>query len=124
MFREPEEGDFLSFEELDSERFYTLMAAVDNLRFQYYLWDEGVGDFVWKEVVNSFEKDPLPVKVSLDFIYEGKDYHFTLHKVIMDESKEIRHSFPLVLSGMEARCSGLWTARISSFSKRIGIICK
>lgn len=89
MFRPPEEGDFISFEELEDQRFYPLLGEVERVRFQYYLYDTGIADFTWKEVVNSFEKDPLPLKVSLDIVYDGKEYHFIFHKVIIDENKEI-----------------------------------
>ncbi len=89
MFREPEEGNFISFEELESQRFYPLLEEVDRVRFQYYLYDTGISDFTWREVVNSFEKDPLPLKVSFDILYNGKEYNFIFHKVITDESKEI-----------------------------------
>lgn len=89
MFREPEEGDFISFEELEDQRFYPLLEEVDRVRFQYYLYDTGIADFTWREVVNSFEKDPLPLKVSFDVVYNGKAYNFIFHKVITDENKEI-----------------------------------
>ncbi|MGD2090732.1 MAG: type II secretion system protein [Candidatus Aminicenantes bacterium] len=89
MFREPEEGDFISFEELEGQHFYPLLEGVDRVRFQYYLYDEGMADFTWKEVVNSFEKDSLPLKISFDILYNGKAYHFIFHKVITDENKEI-----------------------------------
>lgn len=89
IFREPEEGGFISFEELEQETFHTLLEDVEQAWFRYYLYDNGVGDFVWKEVVNSFEKDPLPLKISLDIVYDRKEYHFMFHKVITDENKEI-----------------------------------
>jgi len=89
MFREPEEGDFISFEELEGQRFYPLLEGVDEVRFQYYLYDEGIADFTWRVAVNSFEKDPLPLKVSFDIAYDGKAYNFIFHKVITDENKEI-----------------------------------
>ena len=89
MFREPEEGDFISFEELGDQYFYPLLDQVDGVRFQYYLYDAGIGDFTWRGAVNSFEKDPLPIKVSLDIVYDGKAYNFIFHKVITDENKEI-----------------------------------
>jgi prepilin-type N-terminal cleavage/methylation domain-containing protein len=89
MFREPEEGNFISFEELAGQRFYPLLEEVDRVRFQYYLYDEGIPGFTWRGVVNSFEKDPLPLMVSFDIVYDGKEYNFIFHKVITDESKEI-----------------------------------
>lgn len=89
MFREPEEGDFISFEELGDQRFYPLLEGVDRVRFQYYLYDEGIADFTWRGAVNSFEKDPLPLKVSFDIVYNGKEYNFIFHKVITDENREI-----------------------------------
>jgi prepilin-type N-terminal cleavage/methylation domain-containing protein len=89
MFREPEEGNFISFEELAGQRFYPLLEEVDRVRFQYYLYDEGIPGFTWRGVVNSFEKDPLPLMFSFDIVYDGKEYNFIFHKVITDESKEI-----------------------------------
>lgn len=89
MFREPEEGDFISFEELEGQYFYPLLEQVDRVRFQYYLYDAGISDFTWRGAVNSFEKDPLPLKVSLDIVYDGKVYNFIFHKVITDENREI-----------------------------------
>ncbi len=89
MFRESEEGDFISFEELEGRPFYPLLREVEGVRFQYYLYDTGIADFTWREAVNSFEKDPLPLKVSFDIVYEGIEYNFIFPKVIVDESKEI-----------------------------------
>ena len=89
MFREPEEGNFISFEELAGQRFYPLLEGVDGVRFQYYLYDEGIPGFTWRGVVNSFEKDPLPLMFSFDIMYDGKEYNFLFHKVITDENKEI-----------------------------------
>jgi len=89
MFREPEEGDFISFEEMEDQYFYPLLEEVDRVRFQYYLYDTDIADFTWRGAVNSFEKDPLPVKVSFDIVYDGKAYNFIFHKVITDENKEI-----------------------------------
>lgn len=89
MFREPEEGNFISFEELEDQRFYPLLEEVDRVRFQYYLYDTGIESFTWREVVNSFEKDPLPLKIACDIVYDGKEYNFTFHKVITDENREI-----------------------------------
>ena len=89
MFREPEEGNFISFEELAGQSFYPLLEGVDGVRFQYYLYDEGIPGFIWRGVVNSFEKDPLPLMFSFDIVYDGKEYNFIFHKVITDESKEI-----------------------------------
>ena len=89
MFREPEEGNFISFEELAGQHFYPLLEGVDGVRFQYYLYDEGIPGFTWRGVVNSFEKDPVPLVFSFDIVYDGKEYNFLFHKVITDESKEI-----------------------------------
>jgi prepilin-type N-terminal cleavage/methylation domain-containing protein len=89
MFREPEEGNFISFEELAGQSFYPLLEGVDGVRFQYYLYDEGIPGFTWRGVVNSFEKDPVPLVFSFDIVYDGKEYNFLFHKVITDESKEI-----------------------------------
>jgi prepilin-type N-terminal cleavage/methylation domain-containing protein len=89
MFREPEEGNFISFEELAGQSFYPLLEGVDGVRFQYYLYDEGIPGFTWRGVVNSFEKDPVPLMFSFDIVYDGKEYNFLFHKVITDESKEI-----------------------------------
>ena len=89
MFREPEEGDFISFEELADQYFYPLLDQVDMVRFQYYLYDAGIADFTWRGAVNSFEKDPLPIKVSLEIVYDGKAYNFIFHKVITDENREV-----------------------------------
>jgi prepilin-type N-terminal cleavage/methylation domain-containing protein len=89
MLREPEEGNFISFEELEDQRFYPLLEEVARVRFQYYLYETGIESFTWREVVNSFEKDPLPLKISFDMVYDDKEYNFIFHKVITDDSKEI-----------------------------------
>ena len=89
MFRTAEAGDFISFEELAAEPFYPLMENVKQAQFQYYLLDSGVGDYVWRDAVNSFEKDPLPLQVSLSLLVEGNRYDFLFQKVIRDENQEI-----------------------------------
>jgi len=88
-FRGKGEGDFISFDELAGETFYPLLENVENIQFQYYLWDKGVGDFVWKKEVNAFEKDPLPLKVWFHLVYEGKVYNLLFPKVIKDKNEQI-----------------------------------
>ena len=81
--------EFVSFDELEGNAFYTILEDVEDLQFQYFLWDSGVGDFVWKREVNSFEKDPLPLRVRLRMLYEGKVYDLVFLKAIIDENEEI-----------------------------------
>jgi prepilin-type N-terminal cleavage/methylation domain-containing protein len=89
MFQAAETGDFISFAELENEPFYPLLENVVHARFQYYLPDSGVGDYGWREVVNSFEKDPLPLRVSLDLSVGGNRYDFLFYMVIHDENQDI-----------------------------------
>jgi prepilin-type N-terminal cleavage/methylation domain-containing protein len=89
MFRTAETGDFISFAELEGEPFYLLLENVEQARFQYYLLDSGVGYYTWRETVNSFEKDPLPLKISVELLVEGNRYDFLFNKVIRDENQDI-----------------------------------
>jgi prepilin-type N-terminal cleavage/methylation domain-containing protein len=83
------EADFVSFDELEGEAVYTLLGNVENLQFRYYVWDKDAGNFSWKREANSFEKDPLPLDVSLRMFYEGKDYDLLFPRVITDKNEEI-----------------------------------
>lgn len=83
------DADFVSFAELESEAFYTLLEDVEGARFQYYLWDKGADDFTWKGDMNSFEKDPLPMKVGLRMLYGGRVYDLLFPKAITDKNEEI-----------------------------------
>ena len=88
-YREPEEGNFVTFEEIRNETFHTLLDNVEQAGFQYNILDSGVGDYVWREGLNSYEKDPLPRQIALDLVVAGKPYSLLFYKVIEDEPKEV-----------------------------------
>jgi len=88
-YRDPEEGGFVTFEEIRQETFHTLVNNVSQANFQYYILDDGVGGFAWLNSINTYEKDPLPLRVSLELIVEEKQYSLLFYKVIKDESQEI-----------------------------------
>ena len=88
-FRGKGEGDFISFDELAGETFYPLLDHVENVQLQYYLWDKGEGDFLWKREVNAYEKDPLPLKVWVHLVYGGQAYDMIFPKVIKDKNEQI-----------------------------------
>ncbi|HLP60211.1 MAG TPA: hypothetical protein VK186_15335, partial [Candidatus Deferrimicrobium sp.] len=88
-FREPEEQNFVSFDELKDRPFYPLLEKVKAAQFQYYLWDRRSGEFAWKQDVNSFEKDELPLRVSLRIELGGKLYELPFDRVIKDKNEKI-----------------------------------
>ncbi|MCP5048976.1 MAG: prepilin-type N-terminal cleavage/methylation domain-containing protein [bacterium] len=89
MFRQPELRKPTTFEELKDEPFYTLLEEVDRAVFQFYGWDQGAKEFLWRKAVNSFEKDQPPGELLLWMNYKGKVYNFTFPRVIIDEEKEV-----------------------------------
>lgn len=84
-----EQGTFISFLELKDEPFYPLMEEVAGLQFEYYLWNSRNRQFEWKEEIDTFEKDPIPLSVSLSIDYGGKIYQMTFDKMIKDKHEEI-----------------------------------
>ena len=88
-FRDPEEKEFVSFDALKDQPFYPLLETVTAAKFQYYLWDRRSGQYAWKQNVNSFEKDELPLRVSLHLDFGGKLYELPFDKVINDKNEKI-----------------------------------
>jgi hypothetical protein len=89
MFRVPEEQNFVSFDQLKDQPFYPLLENITTAEFQYYLWDRRSGQFSWKQEVNSFEKDGLPLRVSLRIAYAGKLYELPFDRIIQDKNEKI-----------------------------------
>ncbi|MCP4150047.1 MAG: type II secretion system protein [bacterium] len=87
MFRE--EKNFLTFEELEEEEFYTLLEDVENAEFMFYLFDKRKRSFGWKSDVDTFDKDVIPEKVSLNVTYKGKTYDLFFYMMIKDKNEEI-----------------------------------
>ncbi|MDQ1354687.1 MAG: hypothetical protein QG657_4996 [Acidobacteriota bacterium] len=94
-FRESEEREFVSFAELKDRPFYPLLENVTAAEFQYYLWDRRSRQFNWKKDVNSFEKDELPLRVSLRIDLGGKLYELPFDRIIKDKNEKIP---PLLLA--------------------------
>lgn len=89
LFREPDEREFVSFDELKDRPFYSLLKNVTTAEFQYYLWDRRSGQFAWKQDVNSFEKDDMPLRVSLRIDFGGKLYELPFDRIIKDKNEKI-----------------------------------
>ncbi len=88
-FRQDSTAVSFSFDEMKEAPFYTLLEGPTGFRLDYYIWDEGAESYSWETGVDSFEKDPLPLQVSLRVVYKSKEYSMLFQKVITDKNEEI-----------------------------------
>lgn len=86
-FRE-EDGKQVTFEALRDEPFSVLLDDVDVAAFQYYMWDGRRRRFLWRDRVNTYDKDVLPLRVALRVRYGAKDYDLLFEKVIKDKDEQ------------------------------------
>ncbi len=89
IFRQEKPGDPISFEQLKEEPFLPLLEEVEQAAFQYFGWDNGARNFLWKSNLNSFEKDTPPDEILLRVTYRGKGYELIFPKVIIDKNEEV-----------------------------------
>jgi hypothetical protein len=78
-----------SFDVLEDEKAYVLFDDVDNLEFKYFSRDYVEKKNIWKDNINSFEKDSLPLRVKMNLKYKKKEYEFIFNIVIKDQYEEI-----------------------------------
>lgn len=88
VFRVKEQGLPVSFLELKTEPFCTLLDNVDGAIFRYYAWDSVRLNVDWRKAVNSFEKNLPPEEISLQLSYRGKKVVFIFPRVIIDVNEE------------------------------------
>jgi prepilin-type N-terminal cleavage/methylation domain-containing protein len=86
--RPKDQGQPFSFMELKDEPFIPLLEQLDAAVFQYLVWDNRAGDWVWKPQLNSFDKDPSPDEVMVRLRIKGKAYMFTFPRAIVDKIEE------------------------------------
>lgn len=78
-----------SFDVLEDENPYILFDDVDNLEFKYFSRDYVEKRNIWKDNINSFEKDSLPLRVKMSLKYKKKEYEFIFNIIIKDQYEEI-----------------------------------
>jgi prepilin-type N-terminal cleavage/methylation domain-containing protein len=84
-----QQGESVSFDHLKEEIFLPLLQEVQNLSMQYFTWDTGRRNFMWKKNIDTFKNDSLPGEVQLSMTYQGHLYVFNFPKIIMDENQEV-----------------------------------
>ncbi len=77
----------IDFSELEDTDYLPLLEEVDQIDFLYYFWDQRSLKFDWKRTVDTFDRDALPLTVSLAIRFKGRLYEF-LFPIITNDSRE------------------------------------
>jgi hypothetical protein len=66
-----------------------LLKEIKNLRIHYYVWDSLVSRYEWKDEINTFGGDELPILVNIEFSYGQKHRQFIFRRFLNEFYKNI-----------------------------------
>ncbi len=69
--------------------FITLMDEVDGMAMQYFHWDPRRRQYRWNREINTFDRDTIPLTVSLEINYRGRIYPMSFDIIIKDKNEII-----------------------------------
>lgn len=73
--------------EFNDEEPEVLLASAEEHKIYYRVWDELKKEDVWKEEINTFERDPLPNMIHIQFTTDEKVYQFEFKGVVREKQK-------------------------------------
>ncbi len=83
----------VTFEELNEVETFTLIENITKVEFSYFTFNKVLKKYVWKNYLNTFEKDILPQKILIKLYHKEAEYKFTFNCILRDKNEKIPLQF-------------------------------
>ena len=83
----------VSFDEFNEEETFTLFENIKKVEFSFFTWHKGLKKYVWKDYLNTFEGDLLPLKIKIILMIKEKEYKFKFNCLLRDKNEKIPAQF-------------------------------